>query len=159
MAIGSNAPRFTIRRATLDDLPQLRGLLERYYDEWNVLQRDPPERAAEYIAGSRPCGFLVAEQEHILAGCVLLRELTALDSALECKRLYVLPEYRGQGLASRLMDSVEDLASRNIDWLYLDTGAEFTAAQSLYRERGYETCERYNDNPQAVFFYRKRVRN
>lgn len=159
MATGVSASRFAIRRATLDDLPQLRGLLERYYDEWNVLQRDPPERAAEYIASPEPCGFLVAEQESTLAGCVLLRKLPALDSALECKRLYVLPEYRGHGLASRLMESVEDLASRRAEWLYLDTGAEFTAAQSLYRERGYEACERYNDNPQAVFFYRKRVRN
>jgi ribosomal protein S18 acetylase RimI-like enzyme len=151
--------RLTIRCATLDDLPQLRELLELYYDEWSVLQRDPPERAAEYIASPEPCGFLVAEQEHTLAGCVLLRELPELRSALECKRLYVLHEYRGHGLASRLMDSVEDLASRSVDWLYLDTGAEFTAAQSLYRERGYEACERYNDNPQAVFFYRKRLRN
>lgn len=57
------------------------------------------------------------------------------------------------------MDNVEDLASRSADWLFLDTGADFTAAQSLYRERGYEACERYNDNPQAVFFYRKRLRN
>ena len=159
MATGLNASQFEIRRAAPNDLPQLRVLLERYYDEWNVLQRDPPERAAEYITNPEPCGFLVAEQEHTLAGCVLLRELPALGSALECKRLYILPEYRGHGLASRLMDSVEDLASRGADWLYLDTGAEFTAAQSLYRGRGYEACERYNDNPQAVFFYRKRLRN
>jgi ribosomal protein S18 acetylase RimI-like enzyme len=159
MATGSNAAQLTIRRATLDDLPQLRVLIERYYDEWNVLQRDPPERVAEYIGSPEPCGFLVAEQESTLAGCALLRELPALASALECKRLYILPEYRGHGLASRLMDSVEYLAGRGADWLYLDTGAEFTAAQALYRERGYEVCDRYNDNPQAVFFYRKRVRN
>jgi GNAT superfamily N-acetyltransferase len=159
MATGSNSSRFTIRRAALDDLQQLRVLIEQYYDEWNVLQRDPPERVAAYVASPEPCGFVVAEEEHILAGCVLLRELVALESALECKRLYVVPEYRGHGLASRLMDSVEDLASRNADWLYLDTGAEFTAAQSLYRARGYDACQRYNDNPQAVFFYRKRVRN
>jgi ribosomal protein S18 acetylase RimI-like enzyme len=159
MATGSNEPRFTIRRATVDDLPQLRALLERYYDEWNVLQRDPPERSAEYVASPDPCGFLIAEHQHTLAGCVLLRELPALRSALECKRLYVLPEHRGRGLASRLVDSAENLASRCADWLYLDTGAEFTAAQSLYLARGYEACERYNDNPQAVFFYRKRLRN
>jgi hypothetical protein len=29
----------------------------------------------------------------------------------------------------------------------------------LYCARGYEACSRYNDNPQAVFFYRKRLRN
>jgi ribosomal protein S18 acetylase RimI-like enzyme len=82
-----------------------------------------------------------------------------MASAFECKRLYVVSDYRGHGLASRLMDHVEDVASRVADWIYLDTGGEFTAAQSLYRARGYEVCERYNDNPQAIFFYRKRVRN
>ena len=159
MATGSNAPQIIIRRAALDDLPQLRMLLEQYYDEWNVQQRDPPERIAEYIAGPEYCGFLIAEQSDDLVACVLLRELPGLKSAFECKRLYVVPEHRGHGLASRLMDSVEDLASRSADWLYLDTGDEFTAAQSLYRARGYEAWERYNDNPQAVFFYRKRLRN
>lgn len=159
MATGSSAAQFAIRRATLDDLPELRVLIERYYEEWNVVQRDPPERIAEYVVSAGPCGFLVAEQTHALAGCVLLRELPALESALECKRLYVMPEYRGQGLASKLMDNVEYLASRSADWLYLDTGGEFTAAQSLYQRRGYEVCERYNDNPQAVFFYRKKLRN
>lgn len=159
MATGSSAAQFTIRRATLDDLPELGALIERYYEEWRVVQRDPPERIAEYVASAEPCGFLVAEQNQTLAGCVLLRELSELESALECKRLYVLPECRGLGLASRLMDGVEDLASRSVDWLYLDTGVEFTAAHSLYRGRGYEACERYNDNPQAVFFYRKGLRN
>lgn len=159
MATGSNKSHIIIRRATIDDLPQLRVMLERYYDEWNVLQRDLPGRAAEYLASPEPCGFLVAEQEHMLAGCVMLRELPAVKSALECKRLYILHEHRGRGLASRLMDSVENLASHWADWLYLDTGGEFTAAQALYRARGYEECERYNDNPQAVFFYRKRIRN
>lgn len=159
MATGSSAVQFSIRRATLDDLPELSVLIERYYEEWNVVQRDSPERVAEYVVSAEPCGFLVAELGNKLTGCVLLRELAALESAFECKRLYVVPEYRGHGLASRLMDNVEDLASRSADWLFLDTGADFTAAQSLYRERGYEACERYNDNPQAVFFYRKRLRN
>jgi N-acetylglutamate synthase-like GNAT family acetyltransferase len=99
MATGSSAAHLTIRRATLDDPPQLRVLVEQYYDEWNVLQRDPPERIAEYVIAPEPCGFLVAEQESTLACCVLLRELPGLESALECKRLYVLPEYRGHGLA------------------------------------------------------------
>jgi ribosomal protein S18 acetylase RimI-like enzyme len=159
MATGSNAAQINIRRATLDDLPQLRMLLERYYDEWHVVQRDPPERVAEYMASAQPCGFVIAERDDEVVGCVLLRELCELESALECKRLYVVSDHRGHGLASRLMDHVESMASRFADWIYLDTGGEFTAAQSLYRARGYELCERYNDNPQAVLFYRKRLRN
>lgn len=158
MATGSNSPRLVIRRATRDDLPQLTALIERYYDEWNVMQRDAPERIAEYIDQPEPFGFFVAEENGVLAGCVLLRILPSVPSAAECKRLYVAPEFRGRGLASGLMDYIERLAASKVDWVYLDTGADFTAAQALYPARGYQPCDRYNDNPQATCFFRKRLR-
>ncbi|HEV2577820.1 MAG TPA: GNAT family N-acetyltransferase [Acidobacteriaceae bacterium] len=158
MATGSSSSRqFNIRRATRGDLQQLTALLERYYTEWNVVQRDAPERTLEYIDQPDPFGFTIAEQDGVLAACVLLRNLPSIPSAAECKRLYVLPDYRGAGLASRLMDFVERAAMSKVDWIYLDTGANFTAAQSLYHARGYETCERYNDNPQATRFFHKRL--
>ena len=158
MATGSNTAQFVIRRATRDDLPQLSALLERYYTEWDVVQRDAPERIAEYLEQPAPFGFVVTEENGVLVACVLLRSLPSIPSAAECKRLYVIPEHRGEGLASLLMDYVEGLAAAGrLEWIYLDTGANFTAAQSLYDARGYESCERYNDNPQAVCFFRKRV--
>jgi N-acetylglutamate synthase-like GNAT family acetyltransferase len=158
MGPGFNSAQFVIRRATRDDLPQLSALLERYYAEWNVVQRDAPGRIAEYLEQPAPFGFVVVEEKGVLIACVLLRELPAIPSAAECKRLYVMPEHRGEGLASLLMDYVEGLASAGrLQWIYLDTGANFTAAQSLYPARGYESCERYNDNPQAACFFRKRL--
>ena len=146
-----------IRRATRDDLSRLNELIERYYAEWDVVQRDPPERIAEYLDQPAPFGFIIVEEAGMPVGCVLLRSLPSIAAAAECKRLYVVPERRGEGLASLLMDFVEGFAVERLDWIYLDTGANFTAAQSLYRARGYESCERYNDNPQAACFFRKRV--
>jgi N-acetylglutamate synthase-like GNAT family acetyltransferase len=157
MAIGSRLGQLNIRRATRDDLTQLTSLVERYYSEWNVVQRDPPERVMEYIDEPAPFGFVVVEANGVLVACVLLRRLQSPASAAECKRLYVLPNFRGAGLASRLMDYIEQLAMGTVDWVYLDTGANFHAAQSLYHARGYEACERYNDNPQATCFFRKRL--
>jgi GNAT superfamily N-acetyltransferase len=158
MGTGSNTAQFVVRRATRDDLAQLTALLERYYSEWDVVQRDAPERIAEYFDQPIPFGFVVIEENSVLVACVLLRELPAIPSAAECKRLYVVPEHRGEGLASLLMDYVEGLAAAGrLQWIYLDTGANFTAAQSLYAARGYESCERYNDNPQAACFFRKRL--
>lgn len=160
MATGSSSSKqFNIRRATRSDLPQLTALLDRYYVEWDVVQRDGPERTLEYIEQSDPFGFAIAEESGVLAACVLLRYLPSIPSAAECKRLYVLPDYRGDGLASRLMDYVERAAASKVEWIYLDTGANFMAAQSLYRARGYETCERYNNNPQATCFFRKWLRD
>jgi ribosomal protein S18 acetylase RimI-like enzyme len=132
-------------------------LLERYYAEWEVVQRDAPERIAKYVDQAAPLGFVVVEEKSVLIACVLLRELPAIPSAAECKRLYVVPEHRGEGLASLLMDYVEGLAAARLQWIYLDTGENFTAAQSLYHARGYESCERYNENPQAACFFRKRL--
>jgi ribosomal protein S18 acetylase RimI-like enzyme len=157
MGTGFSAVQFVIRRATRDDLRQLSALLERYYSEWDVVQRDAPERIVEYLDQPAPFGFVVVEENGVLVGSVLLRALPSIPSATECKRLYVIPEHRGEGLASLLMDYVEGFAAGRLEWIYLDTGANFTAAQSLYHARGYEACERYNDNPQASCFFRKRL--
>lgn len=157
MATGYRLAQFRIRRGASDDLPHLIALLERYYEEWQVVQRDAPEQIAAYLQQAAPFGFVLAEERNGLIGCVLLRPLPSVPSAGECKRLYVVPEHRGEGLASLLMDFVEGFATETLDWIYLDTGAEFAAAQSLYQARGYESSERYNDNPQATFFFRKRL--
>ena len=157
MVTGSNRARFVIRRATRDDLSRLNELLERYYAEWDVVQRDPLDRIADYLDQPAPFGFVIVEEKGSLVGCVLLRALPSIPAAAECKRLYVVPERRGEGLASLLMDFVEGFAVERLEWIYLDTGPNFTAAQSLYPARGYEACERYNDNPQATCFFRKRL--
>lgn len=149
----------SIRRATPGDLDQLWPLLEHYYAEWDIWQRDTREEVLADLTRPAPFGFVVAERDGTLVGCVLLRPLAAIPEASECKRLFVIPELRGQRLASQLMTFVEDLAqSENLSWIFLDTKDEFTAAIALYRTRGYESCERYNDNPQATFFFRKRLR-
>jgi ribosomal protein S18 acetylase RimI-like enzyme len=157
MASGHNLAQFRIRRATADDLSLLTPLLERYYEEWRVVERDSREQIEAYLHQPAPFGFVLAEERGGLVGCVLLRPLPSIALAGECKRLYIIPEHRGEGFASLLMDFVEGFATERLDWIYLDTGAEFIAAQSLYRARGYETCERYNDNPQATCFFRKRL--
>lgn len=155
MAPGRSSQSLVIRRATRDDLPRVTALLERYFVEWEVVQRDSPQQIAMYIEQPAPFGFVVAEQSGVLTGCVCLRPLPSIDLAAECKRLYVAPEQRGEGVASLLMDSIESCASGSIRQIYLDTGPNFTAAQSFYRRRGYTRCERYNDNPQATCFFRK----
>jgi len=86
----------------------------------------------------------------------VLRPLLSVPDAAECKRLYVRPEFRGKGLAKSLMDILEAFAARlGLDWVYLDSKDDLEVAIELYRRRGYEPCERYNDNPQATIFLRK----
>jgi len=144
-----------IRRATKADLTSVGALLDNYYTEWDIWQRDPPEMILTYIQYPQ-LGFLLAEVDAKPAGCVLLRPLPSIPNAVECKRLFVAPEFRGQRLAALLMDAAENAAREaGSQWVYLDSKAEFTTAIALYRRRGYQEIDRFNDNEQATIFMRK----
>jgi DNA-binding MarR family transcriptional regulator/GNAT superfamily N-acetyltransferase len=132
-------------------------LLEEYYEAVRVIQRDTPE-AIQQVIGDDSSGIWVAYLRGKAAGCVMLRRLSSIPFAGECKRLYVRPEARGKGLAEALLDAQEAFArSKGLQWIYLDSYDDLRAAVALYRKRGYLPCERYNDNPQATVFLRKNI--
>jgi DNA-binding MarR family transcriptional regulator/GNAT superfamily N-acetyltransferase len=132
-------------------------LLEEYYEAVSVVQRDTPE-AIQQIISDASSGMWVAYLREKAVGCVVLRRLSSIPSAGECKRLYVRPEARGNGLADALLDAQEAFArSKGLQWVYLDSYDDLKAAIALYKKRGYLPCERYNDNPQATVFLRKNI--
>jgi hypothetical protein len=45
------------------------------------------------------------------------------------------------------------------EWLYLDTKDDLTHAIRFYERHEYKRCGRYNSNPQATIFMRKRLSN
>jgi DNA-binding MarR family transcriptional regulator/GNAT superfamily N-acetyltransferase len=132
-------------------------LLEEYYEAVSVIQRDTPE-AIQQVIGDDSSGIWVAYLRGRATGCVMLRRLSSIPFAGECKRLYVRPEARGKGLAEALLDAQEAFARiKGLQWIYLDSYDDLKAAVALYRKRGYLPCERYNDNPQATVFLRKNI--
>jgi GNAT superfamily N-acetyltransferase len=145
----------TIIRATLDHLEDTHALLNEYFAAIDVVVRDTPEGVRAFL--SEPGSALwLAYVDGDAAGCVALRPLPQVDGATECKRLYVRPRYRGLRLAAQLLDAMEAHArTEGRRWIYLDSKDDLKAALRLYQSRGYEACERYNDNPQATVFMRK----
>ena len=77
----------------------------------------------------------------------------------EIKRMYVVPEARGRGLARELLAALED-AARSLGYarVRLDTGPRQPDAEALYRSAGFVEIEDYNGNPHASFFGEKQVR-
>ncbi|HYO01603.1 MAG TPA: GNAT family N-acetyltransferase [Mycobacterium sp.] len=78
------------------------------------------------------------------------------DGACEIKRMYVIPDARGQGLARRLLHALED-AVRALGYTVsrLDTGPRQPHAQGLYEREGYVAIANFNDNPVATYFGEK----
>jgi ribosomal protein S18 acetylase RimI-like enzyme len=159
-------PALSIRRATSSDLPALHALLQLYYSEGD-LQHTEDEQSLHATLNQHPYGFFLAELSptpataqsvaaNTIAGCVLYRSLDTIPQAAECKRLFVLPEFRGHNIAARLMDTLEDTArDSGLRWIYLDSKDIFQAAITMYRRRGYTDCPRYNENREATIFLRK----
>jgi len=130
-------------------------LLREYYEAVHVVQRDTPRAIQKMIEGVSS-GVWLAYLDGEAVGCVALKSLPSIPSAGECKRLYVRPCARGNRIADRLLDTQEEFArSRGLQWIYLDSYDDLKVAIALYRRRGYVSCARYNDNPQATLFLRK----
>ncbi|MGB0122667.1 MAG: GNAT family N-acetyltransferase, partial [Silvibacterium sp.] len=128
-----------------------------YYQAVSVVQRDTPEAIQEIIDDPHS-GVWLAYLEEKAVGCVVLRKLGSVPFAGECKRLYVQPIARGHRIADKLLDAEEDFArSTGLHWIYLDSKDDLKVALALYQKRGYVSCERYNNNPQATIFLRKNI--
>ena len=131
------------------------AILHEYYEAVHVVQRDTPA-SIEKMLKAPDSGMWLAFLADEVVGCVVLRRIEAIPRAAECKRLYVRPAARGNRIADKLLDAMEEFArSERVDWIYLDTYDDLKTAIALYEKRGYERCERYNDNPQATLFMRK----
>lgn len=142
-----------VRLSEVDD--DALTLLHEYYEAVHVVQRDKPGSVQKLI-DAPASGMWLAYLGDEAVGCVALRKLASVPRASECKRLYVKPSARGNHIADLLLDAQETFArSQGIEWIYLDSYDDLKAAIAIYEKRGYEPCERYNDNPQATLFMRK----
>jgi len=148
---------YSIHRGRPEDLRRSFQLVEEYFQEIGVLLRDTPIEFAQYLQSKGSGVWLAFDREQPI-GCVVLHSLPSLPRSAEIKRLYVRPSYRRQGLADRMLEALEQYAVElSYEWLYLDTKDDLDNAIRFYHRHGYKCCGRYNRNPQATIFMRKRL--
>ena len=93
---------------------------------------------------------LVAWSDDLPVGCVALRPLEATTA--EVKRLWVHDSARGQGLARRLMQAIEDEArGMGLALLKLDTNSALSEALTLYRATGWRETAPYTGAPADIW--------
>lgn len=100
--------------------------------------------------------FFVARQgvAQEAVGCSAVRPLS--PGAGEIKRMFVLPQARGNGIARRLLTAMELWAGDwGYDYLRLETGTRQPEAIALYERSGYIAIApfgEYADHPLARFY-------
>ena len=154
----------SVHRAGLSELQPAYDLVCEYYEAVGVMVRDNKEAfEQEYFTDGTGVWIASIHQaasiHQEIAGCIALRALPHLEKSAEIKRLYVRPAYRKQGIAEALLEALEEYATQHsYSTLYLDTKDDLSVALRFYQSRGYQPCERYNDNPQATIFLHKQLR-
>ncbi len=145
-----------VRQVSADD-PQMLRLAEALRDE--VEERGahngaarPDTSLAEAIKADSDTLVAYAGQKAVGMGALRL-----LDAGTaEIKRMYVVPEYRGAGVAKRILEELERRArGRGLRAVRLDTNARLVEANRMYREAGYVGIEDYNSNPRSDRWYEK----
>ncbi|MDE1937965.1 MAG: GNAT family N-acetyltransferase [Alphaproteobacteria bacterium] len=100
--------------------------------------------------------FVIGYDDNAPVVCGALRPY---KTAIEIKRMYVIPSHRGRGLARRMLDFLEaEAVKRRYSHAVLETGTRQPEAISLYRSCGWMEIERfgpYVNEPTSVCFEKR----
>jgi len=87
-------------------------------------------------------------------GTIAIRKIDNTNRIAELKRMFVLPEFQGNGYGRLLLEHAEKCAQeQEYQKICLDTRKQFSVAQHLYRSVGFRETERYNDNEHAELYF------
>lgn len=98
--------------------------------------------------------FLVAKEDQNIVACGGI--IVKSDNWGEVKRMYVIPEYRRKGLASKILEYIIDWSTQNqLQYLKLETGIYQPEAINLYLKYNFyeiDPFEGYDFDPNSVFY-------
>jgi putative acetyltransferase len=85
---------------------------------------------------------IVFYENNVAVGCGAFREIDS--QTVEIKRMYVLPDFRGKGIASKILSELERWVSElNYKQTILETGVNQPEAIALYQKLGYSITKNY----------------
>jgi GNAT superfamily N-acetyltransferase len=124
----SNHPDFQKLTRLFDDyLVEIDGDEKDFFAQYNQIYID---------------NVIVCYEDDIAVGCGAFKEYE--PTVAEIKRMFVLPEKRGKGIASTVLNALEIWAKENgFQHAILETSNQLTNAISLYQKCGFEVIPNY----------------
>lgn len=85
---------------------------------------------------------IVAYYNGRAAGCGAIKQFD--NNTMEIKRMFTLPEFRGKGIAGKILSELEKWSAElNFSKCILETGIKQTEAIALYTQKGYLKIQNY----------------
>lgn len=139
-----------------NDLEQIRGLLREYF-AWvqNDLHFDLGYQAIEKELVTLPGAYaspqgclLLAKSNGKPVGCIALRPHSL--EICELKRMYVRPNFRGQGIGRMLCAQIIQIAKlAGYSLIRLDSEVSLSSARKIYTDAGFHSASPYYEVPEG----------
>ena len=121
------------------DFIALIGLLDKYLQ---IKNGDDDSFFAQFNKIDKIQHVVVAYSNNIPVGCGAIKKYS--DNVTEVKRMFVLNEFRGKGIATAVLNELEAWAQElGFSDLILETGNTFYEAIGLYQKKGYKVIPNY----------------
>lgn len=118
----------------------IRSILESYgLDKPGTAYFDPQlDDLSSYYASLHGAGYYVLEENGAILGCGGFGPVN--QEICELQKLYVHPSYRGQGLASKLIQQIfQDAQNAGYQHIYLETAEVLGEAVKAYEHWGFSS--------------------
>lgn len=131
----------TVSRTTSDN-PNFEKLVIALDAYLAILDGEDHAFYAQFNKSSALKNAIIAYENETAVGIGAYKEYDS--ETVEMKRMYTLPEYRGKGIASKILSELELWAKEeNYKIAVLETGFMQKEAISLYQKLGYVITENY----------------
>lgn len=117
----------------------IRQVLQEYSLPWQPksADRDVMEVESAYLEVGGE--FWIVEQNGIVVGTAAYQPIARGQNAVEIRKMYLLPEVRGQGLGVYLLEQLEKtIAIENYQEIWIETATILKEAVKLYERNGYQ---------------------
>jgi GNAT superfamily N-acetyltransferase len=132
---------FSIKRTSSSD-PNFVALVRHLDEELAIIDGDEHGFYSQYNKIDQIKHVIIVYDGAVAIACGAIKEY--LPDAMEVKRMFTLPKYRGKGAASLLLNALEKWAAElGYAKCVLETGKRQKDAVALYLKNGYQITANY----------------